>query len=125
MSIFSDSDKMGSSFKDLLSEDELDLIDFNHEFTSARHFEKSFFGLFSQEEIKAMLSQANIFQKIEERGYQKYKLEIEAISEFDNRIYIRNLKDEVLVHMRLKIGQLPLNQLGTTYKMVYIDWLLS
>ncbi|MCB1157059.1 MAG: hypothetical protein H7A25_07515 [Leptospiraceae bacterium] len=124
MGIFSDSDKLGDPF-DVLIDSELDLIDMNHEFNSSLHMEEQVFGRFSREDIRAMMKEAGIFRCLENRGYFDCRLEINPISELDNRIYIKTKDKEILIHMRLKLNDFTLKKLAETYKMVYIDWLLS
>lgn len=125
MNIFSSTDKIGPSFDDILNDDELDLVDLEHEFQSSHRLEKAFFGLFSQDEVEQMLDEAKIFTRLKQRGYSSWLLEVDPISDLDNRIYIRNQNREILLHMRLKLGNLTLAKLQETHKLVYIDWLLS
>lgn len=125
MSFFSDSDKNLYKQFEIFNPTDLDLIDLNQEFNSSLGLEKSIIGRFSKEDITRMMEEAGMFRKLMARGYPKVFLEIMPLSELDNRIYIKDKKGEILVHIRLKLNDFYLKQIKEVLKMVYIDWLLT
>ncbi|MCC6274336.1 MAG: hypothetical protein IT569_00620 [Leptospiraceae bacterium] len=124
MKLFTNSDKQttASNSFDLSN---LELIDISKELNTSLGLEKEIFGKFTIDEIRDMLTYSNIFLVLKERGYPNPKLEIEVFSELDNRIFLKTQSDEILVHIRLKVSDFALKKINETFKMVYIDWLLT
>ncbi|PJZ68661.1 hypothetical protein CH373_08275 [Leptospira perolatii] len=124
MGIFSESDKVKSG-EGYIDPDALDLIDINREFKTNLGIEDTLFNRFSKEEVRTLLDESGMFDILSFRGFKRTVLEIQGISEVDNRIFIKTPPGEVLVHMRLKFSQFEFKKIGESFPMVYIDWLLS
>ncbi|EPG76255.1 hypothetical protein LEP1GSC058_1259 [Leptospira fainei serovar Hurstbridge str. BUT 6] len=124
MSIFSNSDKSGAG-ENYIDPDALGLIDINREFKTHLGIEDTLFNRFSKEEVAELLTDSGMFEMLAFRGFDKTNLEIQGISEVDNRIYIKTPNNAVLVHMRLKFSDFLFKKVGEAFPMVYIDWLLS
>jgi hypothetical protein len=119
------SDKWGSSFDDMIDTDVMSM-DINKEFTqSSLYVETLIFNRFSMDDIRSILESSGVFRKLNERGYIDHRLEIVHISDLDNRIYIKNKDKEILVHIRLKLNDFFIKKLENSFKMMYIDWLLT
>jgi hypothetical protein len=104
---------------------ELNLGELSHEFMASRDEVHHFFGRFPKEEINSMLEEAGIWRALYQRGHRETSLEISILSNLDNRIYIKNRKGEILIHMRLKMDDFDFKKIGENLRMVYIDWLLT
>ncbi len=124
MNFFRTSDKQttSSGYFDLSG---LELIDISKELNTSLGLEKKIFGKFSEDEIREMFIQSNMFMILAERGYKNAKLEIEIFSELDNRIFLKTENGEILVHIRLKVSDFTLKKINESFRMVYIDWLLT
>lgn len=83
------------------------------------------FNRFSKEEIWEMLSETQVISKLYERGYSDFHLEIQCLSHLDNRIFVKTPKNEILIHLRLKLDDFEIKRVGQVLKMIYIDWLLT
>ncbi|HMV78948.1 MAG TPA: hypothetical protein PL048_12095 [Leptospiraceae bacterium] len=98
----------------------------NQEFSASLHDANDYmFGKVSRERVEELLNDAGIFSILERKGFKNHSLEISLLSILDNRIYIRNEKGEILVHMRLKSNELFLKKIDETLKLIYIDWLMT
>ncbi|TGK18651.1 hypothetical protein EHO61_09265 [Leptospira fluminis] len=124
MSIFSNSDKSGNG-QNYIDPDALGLIDINREFKTHLGIEDTLFNRFSKEDVNDLLVQSGMFELLALRGFYETKLEIQGISEVDNRIFIKTPNGAVLVHMRLKFSDFSFKKIGESFPMIYIDWLLS
>lgn len=124
MDFFGKSDKK-SSFSYIPENFELNLGDISTEFSSVREGNKLFFGRFHKEEIQDLLEESGIWTILSRRGYVGTILEIVVLSYLDNRIYIKNNKGEILIHMRLKVDDYYFKKVNQTMKLVFIDWLLT
>ncbi|WP_061223731.1 hypothetical protein [Leptospira weilii] len=124
MSIFSDSDKKKGN-PGFWDDQDLGMIDISREFQTSLGIENRLFNRFSQNEVQEMLENSGIFRVLQARGYKDYGIFLDGISDMDNRIYIKNPSDEILVHMRLKFSDFQFKKLDQSYKLVYIDWLLT
>lgn len=84
------------------------------------------FGKFSEQEIYELMNWSGIFSKIEKRGYQNAFLELQYLSELDQRIFVK-WKEEVLIHIRLKISsfRFRFSPGVPSDKLLYIDWLMT
>ncbi|MFN3604607.1 MAG: hypothetical protein ACK4UJ_07845 [Leptonema sp. (in: bacteria)] len=84
------------------------------------------FGKFSEQEILELMNWSNIFKKIEQKGYLDTRLELQFLSEMDQRILVK-WKEEVLIHIRLKISnfRFRFSPGVPSYKLLYIDWLMT
>ncbi len=84
------------------------------------------FGKFSEEEIYELMTWSGVFKKIRSRGYSNCYLELQYLSEMDQRIFIKWEK-EVLVHIRLKLSsfRFRLTPGAPSRKLLYIDWLMT
>lgn len=83
------------------------------------------FGRFSNEEIWDMLQESKVISKLHERGYPNVHLETQFLSHLDNRIFIKTEKEEILIHLRLKLDDFEIKRINQVLKMIYIDWLLT
>ena len=124
MSLFSSSDKSNSG-QSYIDPETLGLIDVNREFKTHLGMEDTLFNRFSAKEVHELLTESGMFEMLEFRGFKKTKLEIQGISEVDNRIYIKTEENEILVHMRLKFSDFLFKKIKESFPMIYIDWLLS
>ncbi|EMJ94181.1 hypothetical protein [Leptospira alstonii] len=124
MSIFSDSDKKKGN-PGFLDGQELGMIDIAGELHTSLGIENRLFNRFSREEMKDMFESAGIFRILHARGYHDYGIFLDGISDMDNRIYIKDPSGGILVHMRLKFSDFQFKKLDQSYKLVYIDWLLT
>lgn len=124
MGIFSGSDKKSKS-SDWLDLSELDMVDLSRDLHTALSPDEMVFGKFSKEEITLLMEESKLLPMLKFRGYPDYKIDINVLSELDNRIFIKTPDDQILVHMRLKFSDFSLKKSNTQYKMVYIDWLLT
>lgn len=124
MGIFSASDKKSGS-SDWLDLSELSMMDLSKDLNTALSPQEMVFGKFSKEEITDLMLESNLLPMLESRGYPHYKIEVSVLSELDNRIFVKTLDDQILVHMRLKFSDFSLKDENDVYKMVYIDWLLT
>lgn len=122
MSMFSDKKKGNPEFWD---GQDLGMIDISREFQTSLGIENKLFNRFSQEEVQEMFENSGIFRVLQARGYKDYGIFLDGISDMDNRIYIKNSSGEILVHMRLKFSDFQFKKLDQSYKLVYIDWLLT
>lgn len=84
------------------------------------------FGLYNEDQIRAMLEETGVFEGIREKGYSDVRLELHYLSELDQRIFLKSA-DEILVHLRLKVSMFRFRlQAGQPQmKLMYIDWLLT
>lgn len=84
------------------------------------------FGKFSEQEIFELLNWSGVFEKIAKKGYKDARLELQFLSEMDQRIFIK-WNNEVLVHIRLKISNFRFRFSPDipTKKLLYIDWLMT
>jgi hypothetical protein len=121
--IFEDSDKKKSDAQSLNFE--LDLVDLDHEFNSELQVENLLFGKLRHDEVYDMFIQSGIINKLNERGYTDFIFTTEPISSLDNRIFVKTNKEEVLIHIRLKIADFFIKKINEYRKMIYIDWLLT
>ncbi|TGK31714.1 hypothetical protein EHQ12_14565 [Leptospira gomenensis] len=124
MNIFSDSDKKKGN-PGFLDGQDLGMIDISREFQTSLGIENSLFNRFSIEEVNAMMEEAGMFRILKARGYVEFEVSLDGISDMDNRIYIKDPSGGVLVHMRLKFSDFQFKKLDQSYKLVYIDWLLT
>ncbi len=124
MSIFSGSDK-STSGQSYIDPEALGLIDVNREFKTHLGIEDTLFNRFSAKEVQELLEEVGMFEMLAFRGFHHTKLEIQGISEVDNRIFIKTRENEILVHMRLKFSDFLFKKIQESFPMVYIDWLLS
>ncbi|XDD49299.1 hypothetical protein AB3N59_12885 [Leptospira sp. WS92.C1] len=124
MSIFSDSDKKKNN-PGFLDNQELGMIDISREFHTSLGIENSLFNRFSIGEVQDMMERSGMFRILQARGYLGFELTLDGISDMDNRIYIKDPSGGILVHMRLKFSDFQFKKLDQSYKLVYIDWLLT
>lgn len=84
------------------------------------------FGKFSEQEIKELMEWSEVFQKIKFKGYEHFKLELQYLSDMDQRIFIKWEK-EILVHIRLKLShfRFRFSPGAPSRKLLYIDWLMT
>lgn len=128
MDYFNNSDKKSDKKEFEFSPDfyELSLDETNLELKGSRlDSQNLLFARFSLEEIREMLTEARIFDALEERGYKNYSLELQVLSELDNRIFVKTKEREILIHLRLKMNDFFLSKHNLNLKMIYIDWLLT
>ncbi|WCL48240.1 hypothetical protein [Leptospira sp. GIMC2001] len=124
MGIFSGSDKKsdGSEWLDLSS---LEMVDLSRDLNTSLLPEEMVFGKFTKQEIFHLMDDSGLLDMLKDRGYSDYNIEIQVLSELDNRIFIKTNEGKVLVHIRLKYSDFSLKAYPDVFKMVYIDWLLT
>lgn len=123
MDFYKDTDKKKFDFS--TDEFEITLANPAEDLKGFRIEEGFIFGRFSKEDIWEMLSEAQVISKLQERGYFNFHLETQCLSHLDNRIFIKTSKNEVLIHMRLKLDDFEIKRVGQVLKMIYVDWLLT
>ncbi len=84
------------------------------------------FGKFSEKEIFELMDWSGIFEKIKLKGYKNPELELQYLSDIDQRIFIKH-ESEVLIHLRLKVSYFRFRFTSgvPTKKLLYIDWLMT
>lgn len=84
------------------------------------------FGRYSHDKIYELMAWSGIFEEIETKGYKNYKLELQYLSDLDQRIFVKE-NDQILIHIRLKIShfRMRLHPGAPKRKLLYIDWLLT
>ncbi|MBE7437247.1 MAG: hypothetical protein HS115_02240 [Spirochaetales bacterium] len=84
------------------------------------------FGKFSHKEIHELMQWSGIFKAIESKGYGNFHLELQYLSEYDQRIFVKTGED-ILIHIRLKLSnfRFRLHAGIPEKKLLYIDWLLT
>jgi hypothetical protein len=120
-----DNNKKKDKFSYIPDNLELNLGDISTEFSSVRDGNHLFFGRYQNDEIRDILEESGLWKTLELRGYQGTTLEVIVLSYLDNRIYIKNNRGEILVHMRLKMDDFYFKRINQSLKVVYIDWLLT
>jgi hypothetical protein len=125
MSFFKNSDKKSIYNPDWFDLEPLENVDFNSDFQSTQLTEFKLFNQFSKSEIDQKLAEVGIYDKLFERGYSNFKMELNHTGPLDNRIYIKDNLDRILVHIRLKLGDFQKRKIPIIYKLVYIDWLMT
>jgi hypothetical protein len=84
------------------------------------------FGKYSESEINELMDWSGIFHEIARKDYKDYHVELQYLSELDQRILIR-WQSEILFHLRLKLShfRFRLNPGAPSKKLLYIDWLMT
>ncbi|MCS7204257.1 MAG: hypothetical protein NZ853_01010 [Leptospiraceae bacterium] len=99
----------------------------NRPIVQGKFLDKTYiFGKFSETEIYELMAWSGIFEKLQKRGYQNYQLELQYLSDLDQRILIK-WQDEVLIHMRLKLSsfRFRFSPGAPSKKLLFIDWLMT
>ena len=84
------------------------------------------FGKYSSAEIEELMAWSGIFEELEAKGYTKHELDLQYLSELDQRIFVKE-NDQVLIHIRLKLShfRFRLHPGAPRKKLLYIDWLMT
>lgn len=84
------------------------------------------FGKYTESEIHELMEWSGIFREIRRKGYEDWALELQFLSELDQRILI-HAGTETLFQLRLKLSQFRfrLQPGAPTRKLLYIDWLMT
>ena len=84
------------------------------------------FNKYTTEKIRELMEWSGIFEVLKAKGYENYHLELDYLSDMDQRIYVKE-KETILIHIRLKISdfRLRLHAGAPRCKLLYIDWLLT
>ncbi len=84
------------------------------------------FGKFSREDIEKQMEWSGITSALKEKGYENTEMELNYLSELDQRIFVRQ-DEQVLIHIRLKLShfRFRLHPETPRIKLLYIDWLLT
>lgn len=119
----------GDSQIELTGLDNVDLSeDFNQPLVRGRSSDGRvlMFGKFSENQIHELMDWAGIYEAIKEKGYKKYNLDLQYLSEQDQRIFLYS-GDEVLIHIRLKLSyfRFRFHSGVPQKKLLYIDWLMT
>ncbi len=82
------------------------------------------FGRFHRERIEELMERAGIFERLHGKGYRNFVMELQRLSEKDQRILILQ-GEHKLIHMRLKLALFNFRfHPGLSRKrLLYIDWL--
>ena len=88
--------------------------------------ETRIFGKYTQEQVHMLMEWSGIFQALHDKGYSQTDVELQYLSDQDQRIFVRE-KDEVLIHIRLKLSSFHfrLHPGAPRKKLLYIDWLMT
>lgn len=84
------------------------------------------FGKYSEDQVRDLMEQSGILPEIRRKGYETCQIELQYLSELDQRIFVR-YGSEVLLHLRLKLAhfRFRLNAGAPSRKLLYIDWLMT
>lgn len=127
MGLFSKSDKQkpGDTFH-LEGLANSDIVDDLHGGPLVRESENRIFGRYTRDQIEELMAWSGIFAAIEDKGYARHRVELQYLSDQDQRIFVKQ-GSEILVHIRLKLSQFRfrLHAGAPQYKLLYIDWLLT
>ncbi len=84
------------------------------------------FGKYTEAEITELMEWSEIFAALKDKGYKNYRLELQYLSDMDQRIFVKE-DDDILIHIRLKLSdfRFRLHAGAPTRKLLYIDWLLT
>ncbi|MCE9597406.1 MAG: hypothetical protein K8S54_05500 [Spirochaetia bacterium] len=84
------------------------------------------FAKYSEAEIHELLQWSGIFTALKEKGYSKTEIELQYLSDQDQRIFVKE-KNEILIHIRLKLSsfRFRLHPGAPQRKLLYIDWLMT
>lgn len=84
------------------------------------------FNKFRESEIQELMDWSGITTEINLKGYKDFKIELQYLSELDQRILITS-ESEILFHLRLKLShfRFRLNLGAPSRKLLYIDWLMT
>lgn len=85
-----------------------------------------FFGKYTDGEVRELMDWSGIFQEIMRKGYEDLAVELQFLSDLDQRILIR-AGSETLFHLRLKLApfRFRLQPGAPSRKLLYIDWLMT
>jgi hypothetical protein len=122
--IFTNSDKRSDS-NEWLDLSDLAMVDLSKELNTSLTPDDMVFGKFSKVEILSLMEESGLISMLHSRGYSTFNIEINVLSLLDNRIFVKTLNGEILVHIRLKYSDFRFNEKTEAFKMVYIDWLLT
>jgi hypothetical protein len=125
MRFFQNSDKRTLYDSEWFDLKALENVDLTADFQSSSSTEFKLFQKFSKSEVDEKLAEVGIYDKLFQRGYSNFKMELNYKGDLDNRIYIKDNLDRILVHIRLKLGDFRKGDDPIIYKLVYIDWLLT
>ena len=110
---------------------DLDPVDINEELTGGPLVKPAdgkvrIFGKYSDKEIRELLEWSGVLKVIEDKGYSDYYLDLQYLSDLDQRIYVKS-KEEILIHLRLKLShfRFRLHPGAPQKKLLYIDWLMT
>jgi hypothetical protein len=124
MGIFKNSDKK-SDASEWLDLSDLALVDLSKEFNTALTPDDLVFGKFTKDEILAIMEECGLISMLHKRGYPSFNIDINVLSLLDNRIFVKTLNGDILIHIRLKYSDFSFKVIPDSFKMVYIDWLLT
>ena len=84
------------------------------------------FGKYTEAEISDMMARAGIIARLEDKGFKKFKIDLQYLSDLDQRIFVK-LGKEILIHLRLKLShfRFRLHPGAPQKKLLYIDWLMT
>jgi len=119
----------GSGKIELTGLDNIDLSeDFNQPLVRGRSSDGRvlMFGKFSENQIHELMDWAGIYSAVKDKGYEKCHLDLQYLSEQDQRIFLYS-GDEVLIHIRLKLSffRFRFHSGVPQKKLLYIDWLMT
>lgn len=134
MAFFKDSDKWTQKESDkkieLMGLDPLEITEELHGGPLIQNTEDKIFGKYSHAQVFELMSWSGIFAELEQKGYLEHHLEVQILSEKDQRIFVKtpiNQVEEILIHIRLKLSDFlfRLHPGAPQRKLLYIDWLLT
>lgn len=84
------------------------------------------FAKYAEAEIHELMEWSGIFKALKEKGYIETHLELQYLSDQDQRIFVKE-KTEILIHIRLKLSsfRFRLHPGAPQRKLLYIDWLMT
>ncbi|MBI3394935.1 MAG: hypothetical protein HY042_03790 [Spirochaetia bacterium] len=88
--------------------------------------ENRIFGRFTRDQVEELMAWSGIFAVLQEKGYKRFHVELQYLSDQDQRIYVKE-GSEILIHIRLKLShfRLRLNPGAPQRRLLYIDWLMT
>ena len=110
---------------------DLDPVDLNEDLnngplTQIQDGKTRIFGKFTEDEIYELMDWSDIFNQLRNKGYKDFTLELQYLSDLDQRIFVKE-GDDILIHIRLKLShfRFRLHPGAPQKKLLHIDWLMT
>lgn len=91
--------------------------------------EDRLFGIIPIDEVESALETSGIYPRIRNLGFKKFQFSFENLTPEDQRLFVKDEKNRILIHLRLKLAVFNppsyIKSLPFQLNLLYIDWLLS